>query len=137
MFLDHWPDIGAMARNLVKSDFVEQSDCTRLLVVDAANSSLPSPTKAHIMDSLLHMQHGQPAIVLSSLKRAKPIYDEVGCLISILGTDNYDISDLAPLTLGMKHHLVFKLGGRRPNAKELKLSDRPFIWIQQNPSVCD
>ncbi len=82
---------------------------------------------------VLALPENQAIFVTTTLNRpklAKVLHQQVRCLVTILGTDNLSMSVLTSMTKTIKHHVIFKLGGRKPVVTELKESDRPFVWIE-------
>ncbi len=116
----------------------QQEPCFRLLATEnrsGNNNSSPGNTAASILNIA---QDNEPLFLsnnLSSQRLGEVIGKEIGCLITILQTDNYDAKSLAQMTRRMRHHAIIKLVGTRPGPNELKILDIPVVWLKVKPLV--
>ncbi len=135
--LDVGPLIDAMINEFLQSDSGGPTECTRLFIMDFANSSTLIPqSENHAAE--LHLPEDQPALLATKLanqRLEKVVYQQVRCLTTILGTDIYNMKDLATLSKPMYHNILFKLGGEKPSGNDLKMLDRPMVWIEEAPLV--
>ncbi len=100
--------------------------------MDRTNASLSNPR------SLPFLPQGQLVLLQTEWNEnrlAQMVSQQVGCLVTIINTENYNMSTLALMARTTKRHIIFKLGGRRPTNRDLILSDRPFIWIENRHTV--
>ncbi len=129
--------IDTIINEFLLSDSASPSECTRLFIMDVTNTStLISKSESHADE--LHLPEDQPALLATKLtnqRLAKAVYQQVRCLTTILNTDIYNMRDLASLTKPINHHIILKLGGRKPSGSELKMLDRPMVWIEEEPLV--
>ncbi len=131
------PHINAMANEFLQSGLVAPSECTRLLIMDVANRSA-SICKSESHSAELHLPEDQPALLATKLTNQRlstVVYHQVRCLTTILGTDMYKMKDLTSLLKPMYHNIIFKLGGGKPSSSDLKMLDRPMVWIEKAKSV--
>ncbi len=144
-FLDTNPDINDLVKRLkdIISRPSQQTTCFTLLATEEGRSVKNASTSLRDTAAFIQtMAKNRESLYLSnnlsSWKIVNVINEEVGCLTTILQTDLYDAKSLAQMTRKMRHHSIYKLGGKKPGSDELKMHDRPVVWVEEKPlvSVC-
>ncbi len=131
------PDIDALTKELLKSDSTGLMECTKLFILDVADTNAFMPGN-YTFGAKPHSQQDEPVFLATKLNNhgiAKVVRLQVRCLTTIISTDFYNMKDLVSLSKVTQDHVIFKLGGRKPRGAELKMPDRPVVWIEEASMV--
>ncbi len=112
--------------------------CSRLFVFENGASNNTSILRNTATFMPVDKDHQDPVFLSTNLTNqglVNVVSNDVGCLTTIVLTDNYDIKMLSLMTRKMRYHNIFVTGDRRHNNKELKAHDRPVVWVEELPLV--